>query len=139
MKNKTFNQEWAGSTGVNPTCISTQRLEKHAIEETRPMSVRQTSKKSKRQRRYIKPSDRNEKTFPGDENRDRDKTITILQLGSASMLRLNVKVIFKDIVAVIDTGAEITIISNEMFEMLQNKPPIKKHTVMHGAGRCFEN
>lgn len=41
----------------------------------------------------------------------------------------------KDIVAVIDTGAEVTIISDKVYEMLQNKPPIKKHIVMHGAGR----
>lgn len=77
--------------------------------------------------------DRNEKTE--DENTDRDKTMTIIQLGSASMLRLNVKVNSKDIVAVIDTGAEVTIISDKVYEMLQNKPPIKKHIVMHGAGR----
>lgn len=51
------------------------------------------------------------------------------------MLRLNVEVNSKDIVAVKDTGAEVTIISDKVYEMLQNKPPIKKHTVMHGAGR----
>lgn len=77
--------------------------------------------------------DRNEKTE--DENTDRDKTMTILQLGSASMLRLNVKVNSKDIVAVIDTGAQVSIISDKVYEMLQNKPPIKKNIVMHGAGR----
>lgn len=78
---------------------------------------------------------KNEKTFSEDENTNKDKTMTILQLGSASMHRLNVKVNFKDIVAVIDTGAEVTIISNKVYEMLQNKPTIKKHTVMHCAGR----
>lgn len=51
------------------------------------------------------------------------------------MLRLNVKVNSKDIVAVIDTGAEVTIISDKVYEMLQNKSLIKKNTVMHGAGR----
>lgn len=73
---------------------------------------------------------KNEKTFSEDENTNKDKTMTILQLGSASMHRLNVKVNFKDIVAVIDTGAEVTIISNKVYEMLQNKP-----TIMHCAGR----
>lgn len=115
VRNKTFNREWAGSTGVNPTRNSTQRLEKHALEETRPRSVRQTLKKPRRQRRFRhKPSDRNEKTFSGDENRDRDKTMTILQLGPASMLRLTVKVNSNDIVAVIDTGTEVNIISDKV-------------------------
>lgn len=64
VRNKTFNREWAGSTGVNPTRNSTQRLEKHALEETRPRSVRQTLKKPRRQRRFRhKPSDRMRKLF----------------------------------------------------------------------------
>lgn len=40
-----LNEDWAGSIGVNPTRNSTHRLEKHVLEETRPRSVRQTSKK----------------------------------------------------------------------------------------------
>lgn len=35
----------------------------------------------------------------------------------------------------IDTGAKVTIISEKFFESMQNKPPVKKHTVMHGVGR----
>lgn len=51
------------------------------------------------------------------------------------MLRVNLTVASKQIVAVIDTGAKVSIISDKIFESMQNKPPVKIHTAMHGVGR----
>lgn len=53
------------------------------------------------------------------EKTDKDKTMTILQLGSASMLRVNLTVASIEIVAVIETGAEVTIISDKIYESMQ--------------------
>lgn len=62
---------------------------------------------------------------------DSDKTMTILQLGSASMLFKN----SRTTVAVVDTAAEASIISDKVYQSLKIKPPIRRHTFMHGAGR----
>jgi hypothetical protein len=102
--------------------------------------VKFSSKKRRRNRpRHKKTKGRSApKHSESDRNNaDIDKTMTILQLGSASMLRLNVKVNSKDITAVIDTGAEVPIISDKVYESLEAKPPAKKRTVMHGAGRTM--
>lgn len=64
---------------------------------------------------------------------DSDKTMTILQLGSASMLFKNN--CSRTTVAVVDTAAEASIISDKVYQSLKIKPPIRRHTFMHGAGR----
>lgn len=64
-----------------------------------------------------------------------DKTMTILQLGSASMLRLSLTVNSWKTVAVVDTAAEATIISDKVYQSLTIKTPIRRHAFMHGAGR----
>ena len=107
-------------------------------EETSRKVVKFSLKKRRRNRpRHKKTKGRSTPKLSESDgnNADIDKTMTILQLGSASMLRLNVKVNSKNITAVIDTGAEVTIISDKVYESLEAKPPVKKRTVMHGAGR----
>ena len=69
------------------------------------------------------------------ENSGIDRTLTILQLGLASMLRLNLKLNGISINAVVDTAAEVTIISDKVYDSLPIKPLIKRRTAMHGAGR----
>ncbi|VDI64187.1 Hypothetical predicted protein [Mytilus galloprovincialis] len=39
------------------------------------------------------------------------------------------------LVAAVDTAAEVTIISDKVFESLKKKPPMLRETVMHAAGR----
>ena len=97
--------------------------------------MKYASKKYKRRRRHQqkKKSELNKKKSEEKIDRDHhfnnpdekadtcnDKTMTILQLGSASMFRLNVTVASREIVAVIDTEAEVTIISDKVFEYMQN-------------------
>ena len=54
-----------------------------------------------------KTSSRNHTSYSVDESTDVDKTMTILQLGSASMLWLDVTVNSTDIAAVIDTIIDV--------------------------------
>jgi predicted aspartyl protease len=41
----------------------------------------------------------------------------------------------KFILAIVDTAAEVTIISDQVFETLGNKPKISKKVIMHAVGR----
>ena len=60
---------------------------------------------------------------------------TICQLGPSAMLRLSVKVQEQPVVCVVDSAAEVTIISDTFFQFLERKPPTKRKTTMHAAGR----
>lgn len=95
-------QKWAGPTGVTLTRISTERRENNNpdSDKTTPKVMKFTSKKRRGHRRpkhkknseQRPPNEHQHTTYSEERNADIDKTITILQLGSASMLRLNVKV-----------------------------------------------
>ncbi|MES9883357.1 MAG: retropepsin-like aspartic protease, partial [Sedimenticola sp.] len=61
--------------------------------------------------------------------------ITICQLRSGSMLRVPVTVQGMVIEAVIDTAAEVTLISDRLYERLPRKPATVKEVIMHTAGR----
>ena len=61
--------------------------------------------------------------------------ITICQLRSSSMLRVPVAVQGKMLQAVVDTAAEVTIISDHVFRELEPKPPCLKKVILHTAGR----
>lgn len=50
------------------------------------------------------------------------------------MLRFSLTVNSKTTVAVVDTAAEATIITDKPNQSLNIKPPIRRHTFMHGAG-----
>jgi hypothetical protein len=60
---------------------------------------------------------------------------TICQLGPSAMLRLSVKVQEQPVVCVVDSAAEVTITSDNFFQSLERKPPTKRKTTMHAAGR----
>lgn len=61
--------------------------------------------------------------------------ITICQLRSSSMLRVPVVLQDKQINAVVDTAAEVTIISDSVFRGMEPKPPFLKKVILHTAGR----
>ena len=61
--------------------------------------------------------------------------ITICQLRSSSMLRVSVVLQGKQINAVVDTAAEVTIISDSVFREMEPKPPCLKNVILHTAGR----
>lgn len=51
------------------------------------------------------------------------------------MLRLSLTVNSRTTVAVVDTAAEATIISDKVYQSLKIKPSIRIHTFMHEVGR----
>ncbi|XP_063411243.1 uncharacterized protein LOC134694174 [Mytilus trossulus] len=57
------------------------------------------------------------------------------QWRSASMLRFTLKVQGQSVISVVDTAAEVTIISDKDFESFIKKPPIKRKTTMQAAER----
>ena len=61
--------------------------------------------------------------------------ITICQLPSSSMLSVPVSLQDVKLLAVIDTAAEVTIISDSIFRELQPTPPYLKKVILHTAGR----
>ena len=61
--------------------------------------------------------------------------ITICQLPSSSMLSVPVSLQDVKLLAVIDTAAEVTIVSDSIFRELQPTPPYLKKVILHTAGR----
>ncbi|VDI80332.1 Hypothetical predicted protein [Mytilus galloprovincialis] len=64
-----------------------------------------------------------------------ERIFTTMQLGNSSLLRLSLELGDTPLVAAVDTAAEVTIISDKVFESLKKKPPMLRETVMHAAGR----
>ena len=63
------------------------------------------------------------------------RTFTVLRTGVASMIRIPVQCNNRLMVAVLDTAAEVTIMSDKMYQALTLKPPVLRTTVMYAAGR----
>ena len=66
---------------------------------------------------------------------DMETPLNIYQLGSASLLRLNMRVQDQPVLAIVDTAAEVTILSDDFFKKLPHKPPVKHRVTMHAAGK----
>ena len=64
-----------------------------------------------------------------------DGSASVKQLGKAKMLRIQVSVNGVMSNAIIDTGAQVTILSDKIYETLTPKPSIIKETSLHAAGR----
>ena len=67
-----------------------------------------------------------------------DRTFTILKTGTASMLRIPVVCNRRPMAAVIDSAAEVTILSDKIYNSLQDQPKILRKTVMYAAGRGMQ-
>lgn len=61
------------------------------------------------------------------------RTLSICQLGSASMLRLGLQVQGK--LTIVIVVAEVTIVSDKVFRSCDLKPDITRNIQMHAAGR----
>ena len=66
------------------------------------------------------------------------RTFSILRMGTASMLRIPVICEQRPLIAVIDTAAEVTIISDKLYNALKEKPSVLRKTIMHAAGRGMQ-
>ena len=70
---------------------------------------------------------------PGSDSISTWEDITICQLPSNSMLSVPVSLQDVKLQAVIDTAAEVTIISDSIFRKLQPAPPFLKKVILHTA------
>ncbi|CAC5356821.1 unnamed protein product [Mytilus coruscus] len=59
-------------------------------------------------------------------------------IGTARLLRVKVQVQDKLVTALIDTGLEVTIMQDKVFDSLKEQPYVIKETLMHGAGRDMQ-
>ncbi|CAC5418879.1 unnamed protein product [Mytilus coruscus] len=112
--------------------------EKSAKQGTSPSSrsPNQDNRSSNYSPRHERRVEFEEDNFVQDEV---DKTSTggasVGTLGSAHLFRCVVKIQNKEVNALIDTGSEVTILKDSVFDALTQKPYIIRETTMHGAGR----
>ena len=64
--------------------------------------------------------------------------VTVCQLRSGSMLKVPVKLDNLNLSAVVDTAAEVTLISDSIYRQLDPKPQILKHIKLHTAGKNLD-
>ena len=76
-----------------------------------------------------------EEQDPGSDSMSTWEDITICQLPSSSMLSVPVSLQDVKLLAVIDTAAEVTIISDSIFRELQPTPLYLKKVILHTTGR----
>ena len=63
------------------------------------------------------------------------REFVICKLRSASVIRLPVEINDRKISAILDTAAEVSILSDQLFQNLHSKPKIVKKVIMNAAGR----
>ncbi|CAC5376396.1 unnamed protein product [Mytilus coruscus] len=64
--------------------------------------------------------------------------VTVCRIRSGSVFRVPVKVQGQSLFAVVDTAAEVTLISEEVYKSLKAVPPVLKEVIMHTAGRGMQ-
>lgn len=74
----------------------------------------------------------------GAPDTDDNKIVTIGKMNGENMYRVPVEVQGKTVLAIVDTAAEVTLISEELYQRLKNSPPIISETVMNNAGKGMQ-
>jgi hypothetical protein len=69
---------------------------------------------------------------------EEDGTVTVLKLSSGVMFRVPVEVQGMQLQAVVDTAAQVTLVSEEFYKSLDPTPPIRKEVVMNTAGKGMQ-
>ncbi|CAG2210865.1 unnamed protein product [Mytilus edulis] len=59
---------------------------------------------------------------------------TVRSLGAAKLFRVEVDIAGKKVLALVDSGSEVTIIKDTIFDTLEPKPFVIRETTMYGAG-----
>lgn len=125
-------------------CGSTDHLKRNCPElnnEETIISQPESSLPNKSEKRPEKTGEKQGKIVTLQQADDDDakyhmgKTVTVRQLYSASLLRLDMHLQDVQVTAVVDTAAEVTIVSDELFQRMENKPPVKQRITMHAAGK----
>jgi hypothetical protein len=73
-----------------------------------------------------------------DTDEEEDGAVTVLKLSNGVMLRVPVEVQGMQLQAVVDTAAQVTLVSEEFYKSLDPAPPIRKEVVMNTAGKGMQ-
>ena len=73
-----------------------------------------------------------------DINEEADGAVTVLKLSNGVMFRVPVEVQGMQLQAVVDTAAQVTLVSEEFYKSLDPAPPIRKEVVMNTAGKGMQ-
>ena len=69
---------------------------------------------------------------------EEDGAVTVLKLSNGVMFRVPVEVQGTQLQAVVDTAAQVTLVSEEFYKSLDPAPPIRKEVVMNTAGKGMQ-
>ena len=69
---------------------------------------------------------------------EEDGAVTVLKLSNGVMFRVPVEVQGMQLQAVVDTAAQVTLVSEEFYKSLDPAPPIRKEVVMNTAGKKMQ-
>ena len=73
-----------------------------------------------------------------DTEEEEEGTITVLKLPKGVMFRVPVEVQGMQLQAVVDTAAQVTLVSEEFYKSLDPAPPIRREVVMNTAGKGMQ-
>ncbi|MEW8548623.1 MAG: retropepsin-like aspartic protease, partial [Candidatus Thiodiazotropha sp.] len=134
----------SGSEGsVSDNKLGCPILDQESMQEPAIVSGSEESVSNNKRRCPISDYSRDpSKSMAGDKDSTKESAsdttttwedITIRQLHSSSMLRVPVVVQGEKINAVVDTAAEVTVISDTVFREMEPKPPCLKKVILHMA------
>jgi hypothetical protein len=69
---------------------------------------------------------------------EEDGAVTVLKLSNGVMFRVPVEAQGMPLQAVVDTAAQVTLVSEELYKSLDPAPPIRKEVVMNTAGKGMQ-
>lgn len=78
------------------------------------------------------------KSFENEKSIKTDRSLTIGKLGISSLLKLDLILMNTTVKAAVDTAAEVSIISDKLYNKLIPKPPILRQATVNTAGRGME-
>jgi len=73
-----------------------------------------------------------------DTDEEEDGAVTVLKMSNGVMFRVPVEVQGMQLQAVVDTAAQVTLVSEEIYKSLDPAPPIRKEVVMNTAGKGMQ-
>jgi hypothetical protein len=73
-----------------------------------------------------------------DTDEEEEGAVTVLKLSNVVMFRVPVEVQGMQLQAVVDTAAQVTLVSEEFYKLLDPAPPIRKEVVMNTAGKGMQ-
>ena len=73
-----------------------------------------------------------------DTDEEEEGAVTVLKLSNGVMFRVPVEVQCMQLQAVVDTAAQVTLVSEEFYKSLDPVPPIRKEVVMNTAGKGMQ-